>query len=324
MPFRGGQMVLLPNAVVLWIPGLNFVRLVRLREGWMDGQSAGESDHWLHDPVCAIWCKFLAEDPETDAWLVDLFEDDGHAARVLLTAGKVGVFSVFLASLCSLLDHTRAKGQSARQWLHPSRPWDLLAQTMMESSHAFCCAFFLVVPEPPQKGAIFVHSVLCEPVEMELKISRGVYLSIYWSVFANWGWKWKYPHQALHLLQWSRNLRAARPGSSGKGDAAECFLLPLFPFASFQLSCRFGGCFFFFRPFCCLFLPPPFFEFVSRCWFPSSLDICLPSLPSCLPTGPLLILLASSGRVRGFGFSSICLVSPILSLLVSSLLLGSG
>lgn len=175
MPCRGGQMVLLPNAVVLWIPGLNFVRLW---EGWKDGQSAGESDHWLHDPVCAIWCKFLAEDPETDAWLVDLFEDDGHAARVLLTAGKVGVLSVFLASLCSLLDHTRAKGQSARQWLHPSRPWDLLAQTMMESSHAFCCAFFLVVPEPPQKGAIFVHSVLCEPVEMELKISRGVYLSL--------------------------------------------------------------------------------------------------------------------------------------------------
>ncbi len=44
--------------------------------------------------------------------MLDLFEDDAHAARVLLTAGTVGVFLAFVSCL---LDHTCAKEQRARQ-----------------------------------------------------------------------------------------------------------------------------------------------------------------------------------------------------------------
>ena len=248
-----------------------------------DGQSAGDSDHWLLDPVCAIWCKFLAENPETDAWLV------WRWCSCLLTAGTVGVFVAFVSCL---LDHTCAKEQRARQWLHPSRPWDVLAQTMTKLSHAFCCAFFLVVAEPPPERCNFIHSVLCEPVEMEdTPEDKSRCLSFCPpKCVCKLRLKVEISSPSLAPSAMEKHFTSSTPWIVRQGDAAECFLLPacvsfcltflLSLFASsfvgwggIRASRHFGS---------------PFFEFMSRsrCWFPSPLDICVPSVPSCLPTGP--------------------------------------
>lgn len=214
---------------------------------------------------------------------------------------KSGCFQCF-PSLCILLDHTRAEGQSARQWLHPSSPWDLLAQAMTELSHAFCCAFFLVVhctrASPERRN--FIHCVLCEPVEMEdTPEDKSRCLSLY---LLKCGCKLRLkveissPNLAPSAME--SQFTSSTPWIVRQGDAAECFLLPLFPSASFQLSCRFGGC----------------FSLVSFCLQLCSLDKCLPFVVASLLV-PLLSVLVSFGRVRGFWFLS-CLPNPLIACLL--------